>query len=63
MGGINIWRMKPFLQVELLTKTPENIMLGAGTIHKGLKYEGSKWNFVESLFCATSGGGSVSFFS
>lgn len=45
----------------ITAKTPENIMLGAGTIHKGLKYEGGKWNFVESLFCATSGGGSVSF--
>lgn len=43
----------------ITAKTPENIMLGAGTIHKGLKYEGNKWNFVESLFCATSGGGSV----
>ncbi len=43
----------------ITAKTHENIMLGVGTIHKGLKYEGGKWNFVESLFCATSGGGSV----
>jgi hypothetical protein len=42
-------------------KTPDNIMVGAGTIHKGLKYEGGKWNFVESLLCATSGGGSINF--
>ncbi|WP_418444681.1 hypothetical protein [Catenibacterium sp.] len=45
----------------ITAKTHENIMLGTGTIHKGLKYEGGKWNFVESLFCATSGGGSVNF--
>lgn len=37
-------------------KTPENILLGAGTIHKGLKYSGSAWNFAESLYSATSGG-------
>ena len=39
-------------------KTPGNILLGAGTIHKGLKYDEQKkkWNFVESLIGATSGG-------
>lgn len=41
--------------------TPKNIMLGAGTIHKGLTFtpgsgaDGS-WNFEESLMGATSGG-------
>lgn len=40
--------------------TPKNILLGAGTIHKGLKFSGSSWNFEESLFSATSGGGKVS---
>lgn len=41
-------------------KTPKNIMLGAGTIHKGLKFTASAWNFAESLICATSGGSKVS---
>jgi len=38
--------------------TPQNIMLGAGTIHKNLTYSSttSKWNFAESLIGATSGG-------
>lgn len=36
--------------------TPKNILLGAGTIHKGLKFEGNAWNFAESLYSATSGG-------
>lgn len=42
--------------------TPKNLMLGAGTLHKGLKYESStkKWNFAESLFGATSGGNKLS---
>ena len=39
-------------------KTPGNITLGAGTIHKGFKFdpETKKWNFEESLIGATSGG-------
>lgn len=39
-------------------KTPSNIPFGAGTIHKGLKFdpETKKWNFAESLAGATSGG-------
>lgn len=41
-------------------KTPKNIMLGAGTIHKGLTMEGGKWNFEESLIGATSGGAKAS---
>ena len=40
--------------------TPKNIMLGAGTIHKGLKLVNGVWNFEESLIGATSGGGKVS---
>lgn len=40
--------------------TPKSIVFGAGTIHKGLKYEGSKWNFADSLVGATSGGSKVS---
>lgn len=40
--------------------TPKNIMFGAGTIHKGLKFSTSAWNFAESLICATSGGSKLS---
>lgn len=36
--------------------TPKNILFGAGTIHKGLKYAGSTWNFEESIVGATNGG-------
>lgn len=41
-------------------KTPKTVMLGAGTIHKGLDFEQDAWNFTESLLCATSGGSKVS---
>lgn len=42
-------------------ETPERILFGAGTIHKGLKYtEGTGWNFSESLVGATSGGSKLS---
>lgn len=40
--------------------TPKNILFGAGTIHKGLKYAGSTWNFAETLVGATSGGSKLS---
>lgn len=40
--------------------TPKTVMLGAGTIHKGLKFSESAWNFAESLLCATSGGSKLS---
>ena len=40
--------------------TPENILFGAGTIHRGLKFAGSKWNFEESLIGATQGGSKLS---
>lgn len=42
----------------ITAKTPGNILLGAGTIHKGFKFDAStkKWNFTESLIGATSGG-------
>ena len=36
--------------------TPKTVMLGAGTIHRGLTFNGDAWNFEESLICATSGG-------
>lgn len=42
-------------------KTPENILFGAGTIHKGLKYtEGTGWNFAQSIIGVTSGGSKLS---
>jgi hypothetical protein len=44
----------------ITAKTPENIMLGAGTIHKGLALTDGKWNFEESLIGATSGGSKFS---
>lgn len=40
--------------------TPKNIMLGAGTIHKGFTLADGKWNFEESLIGATSGGSKFS---
>jgi len=40
--------------------TPKNIMFGAGTIHKGLKYAGSSWNFDDTIIGATSGGSKLS---
>ena len=40
--------------------TPKNIMFSAGTIHKGLKYAGSSWNFDETIIGATSGGSKLS---
>lgn len=41
--------------------TPKNILLGAGTIHRGLKFDAEKktWNFNESIIGATSGGSEV----
>lgn len=38
--------------------TPKNIFLGAGTYHKGLKFEGNKW--TGDCIGATQGGGKVS---
>lgn len=39
--------------------TPKNILFGAGTIHKGLKYS-TTWNFEDTLVGATSGGSKLS---
>lgn len=38
------------------TDTPNNIVLGAGTIHAGLQCTAGTWNFAESIIGATSGG-------
>ncbi len=42
------------------SKTPKNILFGAGTIHKGLVYADGTWNFEDSLVGATSGGSKLS---
>lgn len=42
------------------TGTPKNILFGAGTIHKNLKYNGGTWNFEESIMGATQGGSKIS---
>lgn len=41
--------------------TPENIVFGAGTIHKGLEYSStsSSWNFEDSIIGATQGGSTL----
>ena len=44
----------------ITSDTPDKIMLGAGTIHKGLKYEDGAWNFESSIFGATNGGNKFS---
>lgn len=45
----------------ITANTPQNIMLGAGTIHRGLTLDPTThtWNFNESLIGATSGGSKV----
>ena len=40
--------------------TPKNILFGAGTIHKNLKYTTNSWNFAESIIGATNGGSKLS---
>lgn len=44
----------------ITSNTPKNVLFGAGTIHKGLKYTGSAWNFAESCIGATNGGSKLS---
>ena len=44
----------------ITANTPKTVMLGAGTIHKGLAFVENAWNFEESLICATSGGSKLS---
>lgn len=41
-------------------KTPENILLGAGTYHKGLKWNTQEKKWEGTIIGATSGGGKVS---
>lgn len=44
----------------ITSKTTENILFGAGTIHKSLKYATNAWNFEETCIGATSGGSKLS---
>lgn len=44
----------------ITANTPKHILFGAGTIHKGLKYNSNVWNFEESLVGATNGGSKLS---
>lgn len=41
-------------------ETTQNILFGAGTIHKNLKYATNAWNFAETCVGATSGGSKLS---
>ena len=43
----------------ITANTPKNILFGAGTIHKNLKYS-STWNFTETIVGATNGGSKLS---
>lgn len=40
--------------------TAKNILFGAGTIHKGLKYQTDAWNFDTTIVGATNGGSKLS---
>ncbi len=52
--------MKKAGKTGVTADTPKNILFGAGTIHKGLVYSGSVWNFDTSIIGATSGGSKIS---
>jgi hypothetical protein len=39
--------------------TPQNVLFGAGTIHKNLKYENNAWNYADTCVGATNGGSSL----
>lgn len=60
MDGEIIMAYEELKSSGITTSTPQNIMLGAGTIHKGFTLTDGKWNFEESLIGATSGGSKVS---
>lgn len=40
--------------------TPDSVLFGAGTYHSGLKFEGGKWNFDDTIIGATNGGSKLS---
>lgn len=45
----------------ITAETPQRILFGAGTLHRGLSYNESthKWNGKETILCATTGGSSL----
>lgn len=51
--------MSAYGKTGVSANTPKNIMFGAGTIHKNLKYT-TTWNFADSIIGATSGGSKIS---
>lgn len=46
-----------FVKHGVTTTTPGNILLGAGTFYRGLKYEGNAW--AGTVLGATNGGGKI----
>lgn len=40
--------------------TPKNILFGAGTIHKNVKFVDGSWNFEDTIIGATQGGSKLS---
>lgn len=50
----------------ITANTPKNILFGAGTIHKGLKYtagsgsDAGSWNYADTIVGATNGGSKLS---
>lgn len=58
--------MSAYGKTGVTADTPKNILFGAGTIHKNLKYTAGgsgtagSWNFADSIIGATSGGSKVS---
>ena len=52
--------MAKYGKTGVTTQTPDKILFGAGTIHKGLKYADGAWNFASSMVGATSGGSKFS---
>ena len=59
-GELNMAIGTEFKSSGITANTPKTVMLGAGTIHKGLTFATNAWNFEESLICATSGGSKLS---
>lgn len=53
--------MSEFVNSGVTANTPQHILFGACTVHKGLKYvTGTGWNVKESIVGATNGGSKMS---
>ena len=59
-GELNMAIGSEFKSSGITANTPKTVMLGAGTIHKGLTFAENAWNIAETLICATSGGSKLS---